>query len=317
MPEWWHKLESWLTLVWEILVPFAIFGPRRVSSCCDRCHALFQLINISTANYGFFSYLALALNVALLDEHDLQTLRARLRAWLKKPRRPLLTPSETSPSAPPEHATPPQADEQSLPMTVSTERLRTLLHGALFTLYFAVSALDGLASFALKREDAPFASERALLSRFRVANTYHLFGHITRDRVEPEFQVSVDGVWEPLSMHYKPGPVDRAPPFVAPHQPRIDFLLWFYGLSFRQGMPEYVGSLMKKLCVDPKVVSPLFVEPLPDAPEAVRVVFSRYHFTSSANHTGSSPQAWWERTDDVSGRAFACGPLRSQPHLHP
>ena len=29
LPAWWHHLESRLTLVLELVVPFAIFGPRR------------------------------------------------------------------------------------------------------------------------------------------------------------------------------------------------------------------------------------------------------------------------------------------------
>ena len=56
-------------------------------------------------------------------------------------------------------------------------------------------------------------------------------GSITRERIEPTFETSDGTSWTPLAFHYKPGPVDRPPPFVAPHQPRVDFLLWFYGLS--------------------------------------------------------------------------------------
>ena len=41
-------------------------------------------------------------------------------------------------------------------------------------------------------------------------------------RPEVELQGSVDGgqTWHPYVFKYKPGPVDRPPPWVAPHQPR-------------------------------------------------------------------------------------------------
>jgi len=119
-----------------------------------------------------------------------------------------------------------------------------------------------------------------LYAPYRVVNTYHLFGHITRERIEPEFQTFDGFVWAPHHMHYKAGPLDRDPPFVAPHQPRVDFLLWFYGLSFSQRTPHYVASLLERMCDAPDTVQNLFVDPLPERPQAVRVVFSRYQFTS-------------------------------------
>src|SRR5262249_7022472 len=77
-----------------------------------------------------------------------------------------------------------------------------------------------------------------------------------------------------------PGALDRAPPLVAPHQPRVDFQLWFYGLSFRGGPPEYVVNLVDRLCHDPEQVGALFRVAPPMRPRAVRLAFYRYHFTS-------------------------------------
>jgi hypothetical protein len=93
-------------------------------------------------------------------------------------------------------------------------------------------------------------------------------------------------------MWYKPGPLDRAPPFVAPHQPRVDFRLWFFGLGFRRGVPEYAGVLLHRMCTDPEAVQPLFTSSLPEHPEAVRIVFGRYRFTSF----GDEGDAWWTRS---------------------
>ncbi|MFI5308433.1 MAG: lipase maturation factor family protein, partial [Polyangiales bacterium] len=81
--------------------------------------------------------------------------------------------------------------------------------------------------------------------------------------------------------------------YVAPHQPRVDFRLWFYGLSFGRGMPRYVDRLLDLLCRDPSAVQPLFATRLPAAPSAVRIAFYRYHMSSAEERARSS--AWFTR----------------------
>jgi hypothetical protein len=142
---------------------------------------------------------------------------------------------------------------------------------------------------------------------FRLVNTYHLFGSITRERIEPEFQTEVNGAFSPHDLHYKPGEVKRRPPYVAPHQPRVDFQLWFYGLSFRHRSPEYVVNLLSRLCHDPSAVQPLFVDRLPEHPEAVRIVYWQYHFASWEERAKSG--AYWTRTVADETRPIACDQL--------
>ena len=69
---------------------------------------------------------------------------------------------------------------------------------------------------------------------------YGLFRRMTgvgRDstvaRPEVVFEVSNDGGqhWRELHFRYKPGDVRRAPPWVAPHQPRLDWQMWFAALG--------------------------------------------------------------------------------------
>jgi hypothetical protein len=59
------------------------------------------------------------------------------------------------------------------------------------------------------------------------------------------------------------------------------------------------------MCRDPSAVEPLFVRPLPLKPEAVRIVFWDYRFTTSEQKRGGS--GWWRRAEVTSTRAFACG----------
>ena len=146
---------------------------------------------------------------------------------------------------------------------------------------------------------------------FRLVNTYHLFASITRERIEPEFQTLAgdrpdendDAAWTAHDLLHKPGVPARRPDFVAPHQPRLDFQLWFHGLDFRRGRPAYVHMLLERMCEDADAVRPFFVDPLPAHPRAVRVVYWQYHFASRAEKRATG--AWWTRE-----RLAATAPVR-------
>jgi hypothetical protein len=277
LPTWWHVLESRATLVLELLVPFAIFGPRRVRLGALVAFTGFQLLNLSTANYGFFCWLALALHLFLLDDRDL--------AWL--PRLPWERASE--------------------PAVRSARLRRAASAGALVAsvLFLSASSIDALRTFTPWDWPRQLRPVRMLYAPYRVVNTYHLFGHITRERIEPEFQTFDGTVWAPHHMHYKAGPLDRASPFVAPHQPRVDFLLWFYGLSFRERTPHYVASLLERMCDAPAAVQELFTDPLPEHPQSVRIVFSRYQFTTPEERESSGEV--WKRTWIGALNELPCG----------
>ncbi len=263
LPAWWHHFESWATLALELIVPFGIFAPRKIRLPVAVLLTGFQVINLATANYGFFCYLTLALHVFLLDDADV----ARARAWLRaRFRRPVIA------SAP----EPPPDEPSSLARGLSIAAAAIVL-----PIFCAVSILDGAVAFA---PPGPWlektARVRALYAPFRIINTYHLFSHITRERIEPELQTFDGSEWSARDLRYKPGDPSRAAPVVAPHQPRVDFQLWFYGLSYRHGTPRWVANLLEKLCRDPAAVAPLFRAPPPAKPRAVRIAFWEYHFST-------------------------------------
>jgi hypothetical protein len=126
-------------------------------------------------------------------------------------------------------------------------------------------------------------------------NAYHLFAQMTLVRREVVLEGSVDGVsWSPYEFRYKPGDPARPPPFVAPHQPRVDFQLWFLLLG---GPPRdrYFQNLLARCLTDPPVVAPLFSrDPFPTGPpQQLRLVFYQYRFTDGA--TRRQDGAWWRR----------------------
>jgi hypothetical protein len=175
--------------------------------------------------------------------------------------------------------------------------------------YLSASLVDAVPHFSGSRQMIEDTEPiRALFAPFRLVSTYHLFAAITRDRIEPEIQTAADpgpeATWTAHHLRHKPGDVLGAPHFVAPHQPRVDFQLWFFGLSYRRGMPPYVSRLLERVCQDPDAVAPLFADPLPGAPAAVRLAFFRYRFTTPDERARTG--AFWRRDLVEATRPFAC-----------
>jgi hypothetical protein len=274
LPVWWHHLESWATLVLELVVPFAIFGPRRARLTAAVAFTAFQIINAATANYGFFCYLAAALHVFLLDDTD-------LARWAR-----YVFPRAATPET-----------------TADARALTRVAAGVGAIAYVGLSLAEAAFTFGGGEPGPVLAAMAPLLERvetLRAVNTYHLFAAVTRERIEPEFQTLAAGAnerdetaWTAHDLRHKPGALTRAPDFVAPHQPRLDFQLWFHGLAWQRGQPAYVHMLLERMCEDAAAVRPFFRDPLPARPRAVRVVYWQYHFTSAAEKRATG--AWWRR----------------------
>jgi hypothetical protein len=51
---------------------------------------------------------------------------------------------------------------------------------------------------------------------------------MTTKRLEIIIEGSDDGAtWKPYEFKYKPGDVNRPPPLIGPHMPRLDWQMWF------------------------------------------------------------------------------------------
>ena len=241
-PVWWHHLESWATLGFELGVPFVIFaGPRRVRLACAAILTGFQIVNAATANYGFFCYLAAALHVFLLDDGDVARVGAWLRARLRlRPRAALADRAAAATGADPRAP-------GRLRRALDRRRARQLrrLAGALRR---APAHPPRRRAVAPRQHLPPVRPHHARAHRARIPDQRrrHHLGHA---RIPPQA-----------------GPARRRPDWVAPHQPRVDFQLWFYGLSYRAGAPEYVTTLLERLCRDPAAVQPLFRDAAVAAP---------------------------------------------------
>ncbi len=318
LPKWWHHFESRATLVWELGVPILIFFGRRLRLIAFGVFAAFQVINAATANYGFFCYLALALGVVLLDDSVITTWSAKLAVALGSLRRRWPSIRRV------------QARMRLLrrrtrtfgralwkPPSLDGTRLAGAVAGFVCMVYITTSSVQAYTRFVDRKvELGVLGSLSTQLGAWRIVNSYHLFRSITRVRDEVELQTFDGAAWTAHDLRYKPGNPTRRPPFVAPHQPRVDFRLWFFPLGRWvddrvpqadmkiRGMPRYLRTLLTRMCEDPTAVDELFDEPLPARPEAVRIVLWRTRFATP--EARSADGAYWQRWEYARTRPFAC-----------
>jgi hypothetical protein len=137
----------------------------------------------------------------------------------------------------------------------------------------------------------------AWLEPFRTFNRYGLFAVMTTSRPEIIIEGSNDGVaWLPYEFKYKPGDVKRRPSFVAPHQPRLDWQMWFAALGDYRHNPWLVNFCQRLLEGSGPVLRLLEHNPFPHAPPRyMRAVVYDYHFTDFA--TRRQTGAWWRRQE--------------------
>ena len=141
----------------------------------------------------------------------------------------------------------------------------------------------------------PVAVADEWLAPFRSFNGYGLFAVMTTDRREIIVEGSNDGVnWLPYEFKYKPGNVDRRPAFVAPHQPRLDWQMWFAALGDYRQNPWFVNFCDRLLQGSPEVLALLDKNPFPNhPPRYIRAEFYDYRFTNFAERRATG--AWWQR----------------------
>jgi hypothetical protein len=141
------------------------------------------------------------------------------------------------------------------------------------------------------------ALERAAeaLAPLHAVGSYGLFSVMTTARPEIVVEGSDDGAhWSAYGFRYKPGDLKRRPPWVAPHQPRLDWQMWFAALG---PPPAWFGAFLARLLDgSPDVRALLADDPFPgDPPRFVRARLYDYEMTDleSRRRTG----AWWTRRE--------------------
>jgi len=153
----------------------------------------------------------------------------------------------------------------------------------------AVSAIAVLAVFcSLVQMSARFGREPPgwsmdvadLVEPFHITSPYGLFSIMTTKRHEIVIQGSNDGAeWRDYEFRYKPGDVSRRAPWNIPHQPRLDWQMWFAALDNPRRLTWFSRFLERLLQNEPTVTALLARNPFPDQPpKYVRAQFYDYIF---------------------------------------
>jgi hypothetical protein len=127
----------------------------------------------------------------------------------------------------------------------------------------------------------------------RIVNSYGLFAVMTTERQEIVVEGSGDGVtWRAYEFPYKPGDLRRAPPVVEPHQPRLDWQMWFAALGNYRQNRWFANLMIRLLQGEPSVLKLLQYNPFPNTPPKwIRARLYLYRFTRRGQ------AGWWTRED--------------------
>lgn len=136
------------------------------------------------------------------------------------------------------------------------------------------------------------------VEHLQLANSYGLFRRMTGLGGRPEvvLEGSYDGhQWTEIEFMYKPGNLSRPPPIVVPHQPRLDWQMWFAALGPHTHSPWFT-SLVLRLLQGKEPVIRLVQNHVPSypfhqqPPTYVRAQLYKYWFS----HPWEQGQ-WWRR----------------------
>ena len=258
-PLWFHKGSTALALFIELLAPFCILVPvlrPAVAACFVGLMLLIEL----TGNYAFFNLLGIALCLPLLDDAFLRPL-LHIEYWR------------------PAHA--------------SAAALVISIVPALLILALSVSPVLLL----FHREVSPPLWIVRILEwfrPFRIVNSYGLFAVMTIERPELIIESSENGVdWTEWDFKYKPGDLNRPPRFIAPHQPRLDWQMWFAAMGFYYNN-AWVRRLMFGLAErNAEMIGLMRSNPFGKSARHIRCVMYDYRFTNRRERRETG--AWWRR----------------------
>ena len=261
LPDILQRASCALMFAIEVGAPLLIWSGSRARAGAFLAFVSLQAVILLTGNYGYFNLLTIALCVMLLDDD----------AWPARWRRRF----EASGAAP----------------------ARAWPRPIIYPVAALLGVLSVLATFGPGRFGAvwpaPITTMRQTLAPLRLVGNYGLFAVMTTTRPEITVEGSDDGTtWKAYEFRWKPHDLARAPAFVAPHMPRLDWQMWFAALgSYRQN-PWFVAFVLRLLEGEQPVKELLANDPFPNLPPRyIRATLAQYSFTDGAERRATGN--WW------------------------
>jgi hypothetical protein len=253
------------TFVIELGLPFLIFAPRRLRFSAAWGILLLESCILLTGNYNWFNLQTMLLCLLLFDDAAVaRIVPQRLRERL--PLRRLARQPRTAPR-------------------IAVGSVAVLL--VLCSLIEMDVRFGGNPPAALRTVDA-------YIEPLHLTSPYGLFAVMTTQRNEIVIEGSSDGVeWREYEFRYKPGRLSRRPPWNIPHQPRLDWQMWFAALDDPRRLRWFWLFLEELLHNEPAVTALLANNPFPDRPP-LYVRAKLYDYTYSDASAKARGQ-WWER----------------------
>jgi lipase maturation factor 1 len=249
----------------ELILPFLIFCPRRLRFFSAFGILLLQSCILITGNYNWFNLQTMFLCLPLFDDAALPKILPRRLVRLAQSRAGNETP----------------------------RRAATVLVSAVAALIVFLSLVRMDERFGGSPPEAAQAVD-ALIEPLHIVSSYGLFAVMTTERDEIVVEGSNDGAeWREYDFLYKPGDVMRRPRWNIPHQPRLDWQMWFAALDNPRYLPWFTRFLERLLTNEPTVTALLERNPFPDKPPIyVRAEFYDYTFAGSEE---KAMGRWWDR----------------------
>jgi predicted DCC family thiol-disulfide oxidoreductase YuxK len=247
----------------ELVLPFLIFCPRRPRFFAAFGILLLQGCILVTGNYNWFNLQTMLLCLPLFDDAAAQKILPRRLVRSLQSRARIQAPG----------------------------RAVTAVVGAWTLLIVFCSLVRMDERFGGGPPEAARTID-GLIEPLHIVSAYGLFAVMTTQRDEIVIQGSNDGAeWRNYEFRYKPGDVARSPRWNIPHQPRLDWQMWFAALEDPQGLVWFSRFLERLLENEPTVTALLEKNPFPDKPPTyVRAQFHDYTYAG-----GDEKAQWWDR----------------------
>ena len=254
-----HKVETATNHFAQLVVPLFLFAPQPVASIAGLIVVVTQAWLVASGNFSWLNAAAIVLGLTAIDDRTFSAL---------------------------------------LPMTERMHLMPLADWHAWLTLVLVV-----LVAFLSYRPVRNLLGKQQMMNAsfdaLHLVNTYGAFGSVTRTRYEVVIEATLDETvgprtsWREYEFKGKPGDLRRRPPQVAPYHLRLDWLMWFVGISPSYGGIWFSRFLRKLLEADAATLKLLRAAPFDEPPTYVRALYYEYRFTTWAERRKG--EGWWKR----------------------